>query len=334
MIMRTRRLDHGSTAEALAMPRVGIALAVYRPTLADFREQLLSIRNQSYANWFCVLTLDSPLPQPAEEIAEFLADPRFEWHQNPRRLGFKENFSQAIQMAVAKGARFVACADQDDVWYPDKLATLVTELLKRPPLSLVHADMDILRDGQILGESAWDVEQRSVRNATPWRLLVRNIATGASMLMDAELARRYPVVPDEIRFHDYWYALVASFHGGVHAVDQRLHAYRQHRENVVGVNAYRGFLNGEHLTTLWRSRHVAVQNFRTIRSVARRAVELGLPLTPLQKLVFSRTTDAGLGLLMLGLVSLRSDPPLAANCLALCAGKLLDLLGADERVAI
>lgn len=311
-------------------PKVGIALAVYRPAVGAFREQLASIRAQSYAHWSCVLTLDSPLAELAEHVPDFLADPRFRWVENETRLGFKGNFAHAARLAVEGGAELVAFADQDDVWYPDKLAELVKEIGRRPPLSVVHADMDILRGETVLPESAWQAERRDVDRATPSRLLVRNVVTGASMLMDAELLARYPTVPEEIRFHDHWYALVASFHGGVYPVHKRLHAYRQHQANVVGVNPYRGFFMGETLGRLWTRRREALDYFRETRGVARRAAAIGLPLTRAQELAFIRRRDAGLGLLGLAALSL-PDPPHAAACLALSAGKLLDLVSADAR---
>lgn len=309
---------------AAATPRVGIGLAVYRPAIAAFREQLASIRAQTHSNWVCVLTLDSPLSELAPHVQEFIDDPRFVWVENPTRLGHRGNFARALQLA-REGATFLACADQDDVWYPEKLEELVKALVAKPPLSLVHADMDILHDGALLTQSAWQSERRQVVGTTSSRLLVRNVATGAAMLMDAELAARYPSVPDEIEFHDHWYALVASFHGGVFPLHKRLHAYRQHTDNVVGVRPYRGFLMGETLSTLWDRRLDARTYYRITRDLARRARDMGLPLTPAQELVFIQRRDVGLGLLGHAMISLM-DPPHAAACIALSIGKVMDIL--------
>ena len=313
-------------------PKVGIALAVYRPAVAAFREQLASIRAQTYEHWFCVLTLDSPLAELAEHVPDFLADPRFRWIENETRLGFKGNFTRAARLVVEAGAELVAFADQDDVWYPEKVAVLVEEIGRRPPLSVVHADMDVLSGETVLRESAWQAERRDVDNTDPSRLLVRNVVTGASMLMDAALYARYPTVPDEIRFHDHWYALVASFHGGVYPVHKRFHAYRQHQANVVGVNPYRGFFMGESLGRLWTRRREALDYFRETRGIARRAAAIGLPLTRAQELAFIRRRDAGLGLLGLAALSL-PDPPHAAACLALSVGKIMDLVSEGARSA-
>ena len=49
-------------------------------------------------------------------------------------------------------------------------------------------------------------------------------------------------IPAEFEYHDHWLAVVASVHGGVHAVHEPLVRYRQHGGNVVGVTPYPGFL--------------------------------------------------------------------------------------------
>jgi len=307
-------------------PLVGIALAVYRPVVGDFREQLASIRDQSHPSWLCFLTLDSPLAELRAEpsLAPFFEDARFVWHENPQRLGFKDNFARAIGLAVEAGARYVACSDQDDVWYPHKLATLVRAIESTPPLSVVHADMDVLVDGVKQERSAWQLENRSIDRVDPTSLLVRNVVTGASMLMDAELARRFPSVPDDAVFHDHWYGLLASFHGGVHAVHERLHAYRQHGGNVVGVRPYRGFFDGKGVQELLDSQDEAVRNFRARRALASAVRDAGLSLSRFQRLAFTRRRDAGLALFGLGVTSL-ADPSVARECFALAAGKALML---------
>jgi hypothetical protein len=305
-------------------PLMGIALAVYKPELSAFREQLMSIQDQTRTSWVCMLTLDSPLAElrAASALAPFFEDPRFVWHENPSRLGFRRNFERAIGLVAESGARWVACSDQDDVWYPHKLDSLVRAIEAAPPLSLVHADMDLLVDGVRAARSGWETENRAVDRVDPMSLLVRNVVTGASMLMDVELAKRFPRVPDGAVFHDHWYALVASFFGGVHAVHERLHAYRQHTANVVGVRPYRGFFDGKGIRELLESEDEAVKNYRARRALAQAVRDAGLPLSALSRLAFERRRDGGLALLALGMLEL-SHPSVARECFALAAGKAL-----------
>lgn len=316
-----------------ASPTVGIALAVYRPDPRYFAAQLASIQAQTLTDWVTVLTCDSPLGELRAEplLAPFFDDPRFEWHENAVRLGVKGNFARALELARARGAKWLAFSDQDDVWYPHKLERLVGALEGKPPLAVSHADMDVLVDGATLERSAWQLEARDVSHVTPAALFVRNVVTGASMLMDAGLAARYPEVPDDAPFHDYWYAVAASHHGGVYPVHERLHAYRQHGGNVVGVRPYKGFLDGKRLDELVIDE--ALVYYRGTRAFVLAAARAGMPVSELDLLSFTRRRDAGVSLVVRGVAALR-DPNAASGFLALAIGKVLDVTVPPVRAAL
>jgi glycosyltransferase involved in cell wall biosynthesis len=313
----------------MTTPRVGIAMAVYKPEVAQFREQLESITRQTYLNWFCVLTLDSPLEELKKEkgLASFFNDSRFSWNENSQRLGFKNNFNHAISLALDQGAEMIACSDQDDVWYPEKLTKCVESLKAKGPLSLVHSDMDLLVQGKKLSQSAWEAERRRVDNATPASLILRNVVTGASVLMDAKLAKKYPVIPAEIDFHDYWYALVASFHGGVHPIHERLYSYRQHDLNVVGVVAYEGVLGSEPLSMWFKMPALAAKGWKKRQPLIRKMIDLEIPMGFWIKTLFYYRYDLGLGLFVYGLISLFKDRPLARACFIRSVGKFFSFWG-------
>lgn len=297
---------------------IGIALAAYAPPIEFFRAQLQSIAAQADTHWFCVITLDSPLEplRATPELAPFFSDPRFRFLENPERLGVARNFARAFRLALESGAWAIAPSDQDDLWYPHKLATLRTELAQRPPLALVHSDMDLLIEGKVAAESGWEQAKRDVKRASPEELLIWNIATGASMLIDARLIEKYPEIPEGVRYHDHFYAVAASLHGGAHPVYERLYAYRQHASNVIGAQAYRGLLGGQRLEALYKNRSDAVKNFESMRAVGRAFAK---EAPELARLVDS--DDGGARLFFYGLKSL-GYKSLARESFALSFGKL------------
>ena len=241
----------------MTIQKVGIALAAYQPPADFFFEQLHSIQQQTFENWVCVVCSDSDLQEflSSDRFSRFTDDRRFIWRVNEERLGHKKNFESAIQATLDLGVDAIACCDQDDVWYSQKLARLVSELNRAGPLSLVHSDMHLLWSDRCSLQTGWQLEHRGVQNAKTHHLLIRNVVAGCAMLFDAELARRYPEIPKQIEFHDYWYALVASCFGGVHPIYEPLYAYRQHEENVVGITAYRGLF--------WTPRQFSFSELRT-----------------------------------------------------------------------
>jgi len=226
---------------------IGIAVAAYQPNSQHFAEQLESIRNQSFSKWKCAISFDSPVSEiknnPKFEV--FFSDPRFVWIQNERQLGHKRNFEKAIQEVLRLGVDAIACSDQDDVWFAEKLEICRSALSQLGSLSMVHSDMFILRNDQIERNhaSVWNLEKRGVDFAEPRHLLVRNVVAGCSMLFDAELARKFPTIPDEAEFHDHWYALAAAFCGTIQPIRKELFAYRQHGSNVVGVTPFQGIFH-------------------------------------------------------------------------------------------
>lgn len=312
--------------------RIGIALAVYEPTIDYLVEQLVSLREQTFSEWSCAITFDSPAgPVVAHrQVSPILADPRFRWNENERRLGAAKNFERAIQLCLADSVDAVACCDYDDRWYPDKLETLRRALMAQRPLSLVHSDLDVLVGGAVRG-STWRIERRRPDHVAAWQLILRNVVTGCSMLMDAELARRYPVVPPQARLHDRWYALAASCHGGVHPVPRALMAYRQHGANDTGLAPYRGLFAYPAGVSTPRELVAEVQRvWRTARGLARAAIELGLAVPASVRSLYVSRADVGAGLAVRAIRHVFDDPVLARAALAAALGKASETLPAGK----
>jgi glycosyl transferase family 2 len=104
-----------------AGPLVAICMASYEPPMDLFRRQLESIRSQTHRNWVCVISDDCSSPKSFATIQREVGDdPRFVVSRSPRRLGFYLNFERALTLS-ARNADYIALADQDDRWYPEKL---------------------------------------------------------------------------------------------------------------------------------------------------------------------------------------------------------------------
>ena len=308
--------------------KVGIALAAYQPEPRFLAEQLHSIQVQSFRDWACVITSDSPLKPIIKNqlIAPFRLDSRFIWVENRTRLGYPKNFERAMQLTLNHGVDAVACSDQDDVWYKEKLAVSVERLEKAGRLSLVHCDMHALQDGKVVDGSVWESEMRGVRNATAIHLLIRNVVSGCGMLIDAELVRRFPEIPEEAKYHDYWYALVASLYGGVHAISQPLYAWRQHGSNVLGLREPRTPFMPPMEKNIFDFLQKVKAHWLRRRAFALAARRAGLPLSGWRWNMFLNPVDFGFSILILGLYYHRKDPTLSRACFSCGVGKILNFL--------
>ena len=215
-----------------AQASVAICMTTCDPPLELFRRQVESIRAQSHPGWVCVVSDDCSAPEHFAAIQEVLAgDPRFVLSRAPRRLGFYRNFERALELAPAE-ADYVALADQDDRWHPDKLATLLAEL---GDARLVYSDARVVaRDGRVLADSYWG--RRTNNHSSLLSLLVANSVTGAASLFRADLlADALPFPPAQFaHFHDHWLALVALSLGDIAFVERPLYDYVQHGDATLG----------------------------------------------------------------------------------------------------
>ena len=207
-------------------------MATFEPDLELFRTQVESLRAQTDRRWVCVVSDDCSSDEHARAIAEVLGDdPRFVLSRSDERLGFYRNFERALTLAPAE-ARLLALCDQDDRWYPEKLATLRGEL---GGAQLVYSDQRLVdADGNVLRDTLWQGRRNNHTDLTS--MLVANSITGAAALFRrevVELALPFPDTPG-LPFHDAWLAVVALASGDVAYVDRPLYDYVQHRGAFFG----------------------------------------------------------------------------------------------------
>jgi hypothetical protein len=308
--------------------KIGIALAAYKPDLGHFFEQLTSIQSQTWSNWVCCICVDSSLSpiRGDSRFASIFEDPRFHWTENTTQLGHLKNFEKAIQSVVALGVTAVACCDQDDIWFPEKLKVSAHELKVVGRMGLVFCDMKLMdASGKVSEQTAWEVERRGVDHHGTFDLLVRNVVPGTGMLMDAELAKKFPVIPANALYHDHWYPLVASRIGRVYPIKRPLYAYRIHEANVAGLSPYTGLFaqkaneKASKKGLIEKCRKVWMRSFE----LAQAAEEMGLRLTRIERAAFLRKWDLGVLLWVRGLLVLWKDPALTRACWSRAIGKIL-----------
>jgi GT2 family glycosyltransferase len=215
-----------------AGPLVAICMATHQPPPDLLARQLDSIRAQTHANWVCVVSDDRSDPEHLAALEAGIAgDPRFVLSRSPHRLGFYRNFERALSLTPA-AARYVALADQDDAWHPDKLATLLAEI---GDARLVYSDARIVRrDGEVVAGTYWSLRRNN--HSDMLSLLVTNAVTGAASLFPRDLLDdALPFPPAQFaHFHDHWIALCALALGDIRYVDRPLYDYVQHGDATLG----------------------------------------------------------------------------------------------------
>jgi glycosyltransferase involved in cell wall biosynthesis len=223
-------------------------MSTHNPDMDLFRAQVRSLIEQTDPDWVCFVSDDCSRPERYAEIEEVLAgDSRFVLSRSERRLGFYRGFERALGMAPPE-LSLVALCDQDDRWYPEKLATLRAELGRA---MLVYSDQRLVDEtGSVISETYWN--ERTNNHTNLISLLVANTITGAASLMRREVVERalpFPDVPGD-QYHDHWLGLVALTMGEVAYVDRPLYDYVQHGAAALGHAAANAGLTGPHRMSL------------------------------------------------------------------------------------
>ncbi|BDQ12541.1 glycosyltransferase family 2 protein [Sediminibacterium sp. TEGAF015] len=209
-------------------PLVSVILATYNGEMF-IREQLESILNQTYPNIELIIIDDCSTDNTLNLIQDFCNNNNScRLIKNESNLGYIKNFEKG--MSLAQGA-FIAPADQDDIWHPEKIEILINSIDEYT--NIVYCDSLLVNyKGESLGKNLSDVKQLTNFNNCIM-FAIGNSAAGHAMLIKRN------VVFDSIPFptmipHDHWLGFVASLSGNVKFINKVLVQYRQHSLSVFG----------------------------------------------------------------------------------------------------
>ncbi len=261
-----------SPAPAGDAPLVDVLLATYNGA-RHLAEQLDSLLAQSYPRFRVLVSDDGSRDGTLALLARYqprFGEGRLRLLDNPAPgHGVARNFEFLMQASVQDGAAAcMAFCDQDDVWLPDKLATLVAALARlqrelggAAQPCLVHCDLAVV-DAQLAPLHPSFVRHQRL-GAVPCgdtALLSINQVTGCALLASRELLRQALPLPEEALMHDWWCALLAAG-GRRRFVDRPLVLYRQHGANQLGAKG-RGL--GARLARLLREGPAVARRVRAL----------------------------------------------------------------------
>lgn len=220
--------------------RIDILLATFNgaPFLAELLDSILA---QTAGDWRLVVRDDGSTDDTPRIIGKYQSnhpDKVSLFRDKGETLGPCGNFARLLQHSKADYTMF---CDQDDVWLPEKIELTFEKMQELEGLYgedtplMVHTDLKVV-DGNLnpLSDSLW-CYQRTNPNATALnRLLVQNVATGCTVMINRALRELALPIPEEARMHDWWLALVAVAFGHIGHLSQATVLYRQHGRNDSG----------------------------------------------------------------------------------------------------
>jgi len=237
---------------------LSIALTTYNGE-QYIREQLDSIVRQTMLPDELVISDDASVDSTFDIIKDFERSAPFpvKLQINQKRLGSTLNFESAIR---ACSGDIIFLCDQDDVWYPDKIARIEECFVNNPKAGAVFTDADIVDQNlQSYGSKLWKKgrfssrEQGLVNESDAFTVLLKHsVVTGATMAFRSKY-RDFLVPIPGIWIHDAWIAFLISASSNLIAIPTPLIAYRQHSSNQIGVS-YSGKNLGKSFSSIYSPR--------------------------------------------------------------------------------
>jgi glycosyltransferase involved in cell wall biosynthesis len=217
------------------MPETTVILATYNGEryIAEFLESLIA---QSYRNFDVVVSDDCSTDKTISIIEGFQSKLDIAISKNTTNVGASLNFSRATNMATG---HFVAFADQDDVWQPDKLSLMVNlmKIHRNQEPRMIFCDLEVVDKNLHMISASFFSGRKSSACSHIEDFIISSHIPGCAMLINRPLLKLGMPVPPLFRMHDWWFAITAAAFGSITFLDRPLVRYRQHANNTIGAQA-------------------------------------------------------------------------------------------------
>ena len=222
------------------MPKIYVTLATYNGDkyLAKMLDSLCA-QTVSPAK---IIAVDDGSRDTTVSILESYKDKLpLDIYPQKENKGHRAAFSLALEIAQKEAAPddFIALADQDDVWLPEKL-----EILSRKigGADLVFGDAEVIGKGGEKIADSWRALAGIIPHLTTSSLLTGfTDVTGCLTLFRASLLSFCLPLPRDIIVHDQWIVFCASLRNGYIPVTDKVIQYRIHDNNAIGLGTQKSW---------------------------------------------------------------------------------------------
>lgn len=210
---------------------ISVAMATYNGE-RFLRQQLDSILLQTCTNLEIIICDDKSTDTTYKILREYaLHDSRIILFQNETNLGLVKNFEKALCLCTGD---YIALADQDDIWFPEKIETLLNNI---QDYDLIHSDAMLIDENNTIFEKSFSSYSHKNHSQSFLDYLFSNNVTGCTALFKRSLLDGNIPLPRDVHVHDWWLAILAAKRNGVTYIHQPLIYYRQHNNNQIGATS-------------------------------------------------------------------------------------------------
>ena len=207
--------------------KISVALAAYKGE-KYIGGQIKSILSQLPSDGEIIVSDDLPGGETMQAvIAAADGDTRVKYIEGPGK-GVCANFENALRACTGD---VIFLSDQDDVWLPQKINSVMKEFESGADVVL-HDAFVTDAELEIKEESFFKVHSSKSGLAAN---LVKNSFVGCCMAFTKEIAEMCLPFPENLPMHDWWIALLAlKRHKKVVLLPEQLIYWRRHENTVTG----------------------------------------------------------------------------------------------------
>lgn len=210
---------------------ISVCIPTYNGALY-IEEQLISILQQLDADDEIIVSDDHSTDSTIQKILD-MKDPRIKISMNEGIRGPVYNIENALKQAKGE---LIFLADQDDIWYPEKISVMMPLLEK---YDLIVSDATVIdQKGNIIYPSFF-VANKSARGLL--RNWYRNSFLGCCMAFNRKILNYVLPFPSGIAMHDIWIGLNTVLIGKYNLLPRPLIHYRRHDSNASPGSEKSGF---------------------------------------------------------------------------------------------
>ena len=208
----------------LPPPLISVIMCTYNG--APFlNEQIQSILNQDYKHIELIIVDDASTDNTWALLLAWQAKSRvIKIERNAANVGYNKNFAYALTLATGN---FIAFADQDDIWMPQKLSKTLGAFTN-DQVMLAHCKSVRLQEGILKYNLA--ALHHHFSGSDTRRLFFFNQVTGHDAMIKKELVPYILPIPPGMMY-DWWTAVVATCYGTIASIDEILAHHRIHTNN-------------------------------------------------------------------------------------------------------
>lgn len=224
--------------DAVSLPKIAVLLAAYQGE-NWIEEQIDSILDQEGVKVSLIVSVDLSCDMTLDVVTRIAArDRRVKVLPYGDRYGSAgANFFRLMQEVDLSAFDFISFADQDDIWYFDKLSRAVSQIRDRSVDAYSSNVIAFWEDGRtklVHKSDPQTLYDYYFEAAGPGCTYVFTPKLGADI---RNFLNDSPYITATFPSHDWLVYCFARSHGYTWFIDDRPGlAYRQHADNVVGVN--------------------------------------------------------------------------------------------------